>query len=324
MKARTVLKALAGLSMAMAMTNSWSQPRYPERPVRVIVALPAGGSVDMVARVLSQKLSQNLGQTFVVDNKPGGSGIIGTDMAAKAAPDGYTLTIAPTAWIASNVSMFKKLPYDPVSDFVPVAQIVSQPFVLVVRPTMPVSSVKDLVDFGLKNPGKLNYGSGGDGSPHHFAGVMFAQTTKIQMEHISYKGGSPAMADLLAGQIDMIFAPVPEAMQHVKAGRLKALAVYGDKPSAVLPGVPTMKQAGFEGMTLVSWIGLLAPKATPAPIVQMLNAEIQKVLQGPDGAEFSAIGLEPTLTSPAQFNSVIQSDIATYAELMRRAGMQPQ
>lgn len=302
-----------------------AQPAYPGKPVRLVVAVPAGGSIDMVARSVAEKLGESLGQPFIVENRAGGAGIIGTDYVAKAVADGYVLTMAPAAWIASHVSTFAKLPYDPIRDFAPVIQVVTQPSVLIVNPSSPYTSVAKLVELGKASPGKLNYGSGGDGSPHHLSGVMFSQATGLTMTHIAYKGGAPAMVDLLGGQIDMIFAPVPEALPHIKAGKLRGLAVMSANRSGVLPEVPTMSQAGFRGLELTTWIGLLAPSGTPRRIIDELNAAVQKALiSGGLFQRFSAVGLEVAGGSPETFGGVIMADIDTYARLVKASGMVPQ
>ncbi len=325
MKRRDVVCGfVAGMGCAYGPSIS-AQPAYPNKPVRIVVAVPAGGSIDMVARSVAEKLGDSLGQPFIVENRAGGAGIIGTDYVAKARADGYILTMAPAAFIASHVSTFAKLPYDPVRDFASVIQVVAQPSVLIVNPSSPYTSVTRLVQLGKASPGKLNYGSGGDGSPHHLSGVMFSQATNLAMTHIAYKGGAPALLDLLGGQIDMIFAPVPEALPHIKAGKLRALAVMSAARSGVLPDVPTMSQAGFKGLELTTWIGLFAPDGTPRDTVDALNAAVQKALtSGGLSERFSAIGLDAAGGSPEKFAAVIKADIDTYASLVKASGMTPQ
>jgi tripartite-type tricarboxylate transporter receptor subunit TctC len=324
MDRRSICKSLLSLAAGSTTGMAWSQQGYPTRPVRIIVAVPAGGSIDMVARVVAEKLGEYLGQQFIVDNRAGGAGIIGTDMAAKASSDGYTLTMAPAAFIASHVSTFAKLPYDPVRDFAPVSQVVFQPSVLVVNPSKPHKSVADLVRFAKANPGKMNYGSGGEGSPHHLSGVMFNQFTGTSMVHIPYKGGAPAMADLLGGQVDMIFAPVPEALANISAGKLRALGVMSSSRSPILPDVPTLQESGIHGLDLTTWIGLLAPAGTPREIVDKLNAAVQKTLASGLREKFSAVGLEAAGGSPESFAKLIRDDIGTYAKLVKASGMVPQ
>ena len=321
MKRRTLVKVMLAAAISTWSAVSWAQQAYPSRPVRIIVAVPAGGSIDLVARLVGQRLTDALGHTFLVDNRPGGAGIIGTEMAAKAAPDGYTLTMAPAAFISSHPSTFAKLPYDPVRDFTPVINVVIQPSVLVVHPSAPFRTVNELAAFAKANPGKLNYGSGGEGSPHHLSGVMFSSATGTNMVHVPYKGGAPAMADLLAARIDLIFAPVPEALQHVRGGKLRALGVMSPKRTSVLADVPTIEEAGFPGLVLETWIGLLAPAGTPRDIVAKLNNAVQKALGGDLRGRFAEVGLDVAGGTPDQFAATIRADMAVYARLVKESGM---
>ena len=316
MKRTTFLAVL----LAAATGVCWAQT-FPAKPVRIVVGVPAGGSIDLVARHVGQKLGESLGQTFLIDNRPGAAGIIGTEHVAKSAPDGYTLAMSPTAFISSHPSTFAKLPYDPLRDLVPVIKVVIQPSVLVVPPSAPYRSVADLVDFAKANPGKLNYGSGGDGSPHHMSGVMFSGSTNTKMVHVPYKGGAPAMQDLLGGRVDLIFAPVPEALPHIKGGKLRALAVLSDKRTAVLQDIPTMQEAGHSGLELDTWIGLLAPAGTPRDIVAKLNGAVQAALGGDLRERFAEVGLSAAGGTPDQFAATIRDDMATYARLVKASGM---
>ena len=321
MKRRTFVKGMLAGAISTGGTVSWAQQAYPSRPVRIIVAVPAGGSIDLVARMVGLRLTEALGQTFLVDNRPGGAGIIGTDLAAKAAPDGYTLTMAPAAFLSSHPSTFSKLPYDPVRDFTPVINVVIQPSVLVVHPSAPSKTVKELAAFAKANPGKLNYGSGGEGSPHHLSGVMFSSTTETKMVHVPYKGGAPAMADLLAARVDLIFAPVPEALQHIRGGKLRALGVMSPKRASVLPDVATIQELGFPGLVLDTWIGLAAPAGTPRDVVMKLNNAVQKALGGGLRERFAEVGLDIAGGTPDQFAATIRNDMAVYARLVKESGM---
>jgi tripartite-type tricarboxylate transporter receptor subunit TctC len=320
MKRKSFVAAMLVLACACA-PATWAQQTYPTKPVRVVVAVPAGGSIDLVARLVGQKLTESLGQTFVIDNRPGAAGIIGTEHVAKSAPDGYTLAMSPTGFIASHPSVFSKLPYDPARELAPVIKVVIQPAVLVVPPAAPYKSVAELVAFAKANPGKLNYGSGGDGSPHHFSGVMFGTKTETKMVHVAYKGGAPAMQDLLGGRVDLIFAPVPEALPHVKGGKLRALAVMSDRRTPVLQDVPTMQEAGLSGLELDTWIGLLAPAGTPRDIVAKLNATVEKALAGDLRERFAEVGLSAAGGTPEQFAATIREEMATYARLVKASGM---
>ena len=321
MKRRTFVKGMLAGAISTGGTVSWAQQAYPSRPVRIIVAVPAGGSIDLVARHVGQRLTEALGQTFLVDNRPGGAGIIGTDLAAKAAPDGYTLTMTPAAFLSSHPSTFAKLPYDPVRDFTPVINVVIQPSVLVVHPSAPSKTVKELAAFAKANPGKLNYGSGGEGSPHHLSGVMFSSATETIMVHVPYKGGAPAMADLLAARVDLIFAPVPEALQHIRGGKLRALGVMSPKRASVLPDVATIQELGFPGLVLDTWIGLAAPAGTPRDVVMKLNNAVQKALGGGLRERFAEVGLDIAGGTPDQFAATIRNDMAVYARLVKESGM---
>jgi tripartite-type tricarboxylate transporter receptor subunit TctC len=313
---------LAGFALACMAGAAWSQA-YPSKPVRVVVAVPAGGSVDLAARLVSQKLTESLGQTFIVENRAGAAGRIGTEYVAKAAPDGYTLAMAPASFISSHPSTFVTLPYDPVKDFAPVIQAVVQPSVLVLPSASTHKSIPDLIGYAKANPGKLNFGSGGDGSPQHLTAVMFTSTTDTRMVHVPYKGGAPAMQDLLGGRVDLIFAPIPEALTHIRAGKLRALAVLSRTRSPVLPDVPTMPESGYPDLILDTWTGLLAPAGTPREIVNLLNAATQKALQGDLRAKLAEVGLNAAGGSPEQFGALIRSEIAMYAKLVKASGMKP-
>ena len=321
MKRRTFVKGMLAGAIGTGSAVSWAQQAYPSRPVRIIVAVPAGGSIDLVARMVAQQLTEALGQTFLVDNRPGGAGIIGTDLVAKAAPDGYTLTMAPAAFLSSHPSTFAKLPYDPVRDFTPVINVVIVKRVLVVHPSAPYKTVKELAAFAKANPGKLNYGSGGEGSPHHLSGVMFSGATETKMVHVPYKGGAPAMVDLLAGRVDMIFVSTPEALQHIRAGKLRALGVMSPNRASVLPDVATMQELGFPALALDTWIGLVAPAGTPRDVVMKLNNAVQKALGGDLRERFAEVGLDIAGGTPDQFAATIRDDIAVYARLVKESGM---
>ncbi len=324
MKRRSFVKALLASPIVALSAAAWAQQSYPVRPVRIIVAVPAGGSIDLVARLVAQKLTEGLGQTFLVDNRPGAAGFIGTEMTAKATPDGYTLSMSPAAFLSSHPSTFAKLPYDPVRDFAPVINVVIQPLVLVVHPSANSRTVRELIAHAKANPGKLSYGSGGDGSPHHLSGVMFGGATDTKMVHVPYRGGAPAMADLVGGHVDLIFAPVPEALPHIKGGRIRALGVMSAKRSPVLPDVPTMQEAGHSGLVLDTWIGLVAPAGTPSDIITRINGVVQKAISGDLRERFAEVGLDVAGGTPEQFAATIRNDMAMYAKLVKESGMTPQ
>ncbi len=322
MKRRSFVKGLlASLILALS-AAAWAQQSYPVRPVRIIVALPAGGSVDQVARLVAQKLTEGLGQTFLVDNRPGASGIIGMEITAKAAPDGYTLIMSPASHLYP--STFAKLPYDPVRDFAPVINVVNVARVLVVHLSANYRTVRELIAYAKANPGKLSYGTGGDGSPHHLSGVMFGSATDTKMVQVPYKGGAPAMTDLVGGRVDLMFAAVPEALPHLKGGRIRALGVMSAKRTPVLPDVPTLQEAGHSDLVLDTWIGLVAPAGTPRNIITRINGVVQKAISGDLRERFAGVGLDGTGGTPEQFAATIRNDMALYAKLVKESGMTPQ
>ncbi len=301
-----------------------AQPRYPDHPVKVVVALPAGGSVDMVARLLGQKLADDLGQPFVIDNRAGGSGQIGMPVVARAAPDGYTLAVSPASFLTTNKSIFKTLPYDPEADFTPVAKLVNQAMVMVVRDKSRFGTVADVLALAKAQPGKLTFASSGDGSPQHLAGLMFESRAKVKMLHVPYKGGAPAITDLLGGNVDMIFAPMPEALPHIKAGKLHPVAVLAEKRSSILPDVPTMREGGVDNLVLSAWIGLLAPARTPQPVMDRLQKAVRTALTGDARAKLVEAGMEPALDDAKPLKQTITDDIKIHAELVKAAGLVPQ
>lgn len=312
---------------AMACAASFSataQSAYPDRPVRVVVAIPAGGSVDMVARLVSDKLGQELGKSFVVDNRGGASGFIGMSFAAKAPADGYTLVVGPAAFMATNKSVFKSMPYDPEKDFAPISKLVNQSMVMVVRSNSPLGSVRQVIAEAKANPGKLTYASAGDGSPHHLSAVLFEKAASVKLTHVPYKGGGPAMTDLLAGTVDVLFAGLPEALPHLKSGRLKALALLSDKRSGAAPEIQTAAEAGLGNLTLSAWMALFAPAGTPAPIIQQLHRAVEKVMAGDARARLLEVGLDPAPTTPQELKTLVADEIRQHADLVRSAGIQPQ
>jgi tripartite-type tricarboxylate transporter receptor subunit TctC len=262
---------------------------YPAKTVRMIVAYPPGGGTDIVGRLIAQKFTESMGQNFVVDNRGGATGNIGTELAAKAPADGYTLLMGNVAPNAINVSLFQKLPYDPVKDFAPVSLVAITPNILVVHPALPVKTVKDLLALAKAKPGTLNYPSAGIGSSSHLAGELLRSLAKADIVHVPYKGGGPALIDLLSGQMQLMFATMPAAMGHVKSGKLRPVAVTTDKRSQSMPELPTIAEAGVKGYEASTWYGLLAPANTPAAIVTKLHDETVRALKAADMREkFSA------------------------------------
>ncbi|MGF6528975.1 Bug family tripartite tricarboxylate transporter substrate binding protein [Variovorax sp. PvP013] len=299
--------------------------KYPDHPVKVMVALPAGGGVDMIARLVGQKLAAETGQPFVVDNRAGASGRIGLPVVAKAPPDGYTLMASPASFLTTNVSIFKALPYDPQTDFAPITKLADQSMVLVIKDRLKFPTAGAVLAAAKAKPEALTYASSGDGSPQHLAGLMFESRQKVKMVHVPYKGGALAINDLLGGNVDLLFAPLPEALPHIKSGKLTALAIMNDKRSPLIAETPTMKEAGIDNMTMVTWIGLLAPAKTPKPLIDQLNRQVHAILKSPEvTAQLRDAGMDVMPTTPEQFQKTIAQEIKLHAELVKASGLVPQ
>jgi tripartite-type tricarboxylate transporter receptor subunit TctC len=316
---------IAGALCALSITGQANaQAKYPDQPVKVIVALPAGGSVDMIARTLGQKLSASLGQPFVIDNRGGGSGQIGMPAVAKAPADGYTLTVSPASFLTTNKSVFKTLPYDPEADFVPISRLVNQPMVLIVKDRQKYPTVAALLAAAKAQPGKITYASSGDGSPQHLAGLMFEARTQTKLLHVPYRGGALAINDTIGGTVDAMFAVMPEAVPHVQSGKLHALGVMSPQRSAVFPQVPTMAEAGVADLNLSAWMALLAPAKTPRAIVDQLNRAVQAAFDPELKTKLAESGIEVATSTPEDAQRLIASDIKLHAELVKASGMTPQ
>jgi tripartite-type tricarboxylate transporter receptor subunit TctC len=301
-----------------------AQATYPDKPIKFIVALPAGGSVDMIARTLGQKLSTSMGQPVVVDNRAGGSGQIGMPMVAKAPADGYTLTVSPASFLTTNKSIFKSLPYDPEADFMPVSRLVNQPMVLIVKDKQKYPTVAALLAAAKAEPGKLTYASSGDGSPQHLGGLMFEARTQTKLLHVPYRGGALAINDTIAGTVDVMFAVMPEAVPHVQSGKLHALGVMSPTRSPVFPQVPTMAESGIADLNLSAWMALLAPAKTPRPIIDQLNRAVQTAFDAELKAKLAESGIEVANSTPEEVQRLIARDIKVHAELVKAAGLVPQ
>ena len=311
--------------LALALVGSVSaQGKYPDQPIKLIVALPAGGSVDMIARTLGQKLSAALGQPIVVDNRGGASGQIGMPIVAKAVPDGYTLTVSPASFLTTNKSVFKALPYDPEADFAPISRLVNQPMVLVVKDKQKYPTVAALIAAAKAEPGKITYASSGDGSPQHLAGLMFEARTQTKLLHVPYKGGALAINDTLGGTVDAMFAVMPEAVPHVSVGKLHALGVLSPQRSAVFPQVPTMVESGIADLNLSAWMALLAPAKTPRAVIDQLNRAVQAAFDAETKAKLAESGIEVATSTPEEVQRLIKNDIKVHAELVKLSGMTPQ
>ncbi len=310
----------AAAIFTLAATGATAQS-YPGKPVRVIVPFPAGGGIDFIARALTPKLSEYLGHGFVIDNRSGASGTIGTEAVAKAAPDGYTL-LATFSSHTQNASLYSKLGYDTVRDFAPVTQIATVPTILVVNPALPVKTVKELVALGKKRPGEILYASVGNGTPPHLSAELFNNMAGIKMTHVPYKGAAPSMISLLAGETQLTFTTVVVALPQVKTGRLRALGVASLKRAAVMPDVPTIDEAGVRGYESLAWYGLLAPAKTPPAIVEQLHRETVRALQAPDLRDMlKNQGAEPVGNSGEQFNLIIKEEIEKWRKLVQALGL---
>ena len=302
-----------------------AQGPYPDHPVKLMVALPAGGGVDMIARLVGQKLAAVTGQPFIVDNRAGASGRIGLPVVAKAPPDGYTLMASPASFLTTNKSIFKELPYDPEADFAPITKLANQAMVLVVKDRQKFPNAGAVLAAARTRAEAVNYASSGDGSPQHLAALMFETRTKVRMKHIPYKGGALAINDLLGGNVDLLFAPLPEALPHLKAGKLVALAIMSEQRSALVPEVPTMREAGIDNMVFQTWIGLLAPARTPRPIVEQLNRQVHAILASDEVRnQLREAGMDVAPTTPEQFGKTISEELRLHAELVKAAGLVPQ
>ena len=294
---------------------------YPSRPIRFVVAFPPGGGTDIIARSIAQKLSERVSQQVLVDNRPGAGGNIGTEIVAKSAPDGYTMLMGSAGPLAINASLFKTMPFDPQRDLAPVTLAASTPNVLVVHPSLNVATVGELVALAKKSPGKINFASSGFGTPAHLAGELFNSMAGVKLVHVPYKGASPALADLLGGQVQLMFSTMPPALPHVKDGKLRALAVTSAKRSPAAPDLLTLDEAGLPGFEANTWHGVVLPAGASAEVIAKLNREIVAILHLPDVVErLSAQGAEPVGSTPEEFAAYIRSETAKWAKVVRESG----
>ena len=311
---------LASLLLAAGLAHAQD---YPNKPIRMIVPYPPGGGTDVVARIVNEKLSLELGQSIVIDNKGGAGGSVGTEVASKATPDGYTILLTLSSHTI-NPKLFPKLGYDVERDFIPISLAASIPQILVANPSVPASNMQELLAWMKANPGKVNYASVGVGSPAHIAGELLKLKSGVQMTHVPYKGGGPAMTDVIGGQVQLAIVSMPAALQFVKAGRVKALAVASAKRSASAPDVPTIAEGGLD-VVVESWYGVLVPAKTPAPIVAKLNAAMVRVLAMPDVKEkLFAQGAEAVSNTPAEFEAIIKDELGKWEYVIREAKITPE
>ena len=318
--------SIAGLSgvLWLALVAAAAAQTYPSKPVRMIAASSPGSAVDIVARIVAQKLGEQIGQQVVVDNRAGAGGNLGAELAAKAAPDGYTLFMGTPAH-SINTGLYRKLNYDLTRDFAPVSQVTSGQYVVVVHPSLPVKSIKELVALARAKPGQLNFASAGSGNATHLAGELFNSAARVKLVHVPYKGSGPALVDLVGGQVQVMFSNLVAALPQVKTGRIRALAVTGEKRAAAAPELPTVIEAGVPGYVVTSWFGVLVPAATPREIVMRLNAELAQAMRAPDIRErLAGDGAEPKVSTPEQFAAFIRADIALWTKVIKNAGIAPE
>ena len=311
----------AATALAVAYPATACAQAYPVKPIRLVSPYTAAGVNDIIARIVAQKMSEALGQQWVVENRPGAGGNVGTDYVAKAAPDGYTLLNGGMGSLTVN-PYTGKVPYDTLRDFAPVILMARAPNVVTAHPALPVKSVRELITLAKARPGQLNYASGGVGSTPHLSGALFASMAGIDIVHIPYKGGAPATVDLLAGQVELSFLGIPSSLPFIREGRLRGLAVTGMLRSPELPGIPTVHEAGLPGYDVSPWFGVLAPAGIPRDIIAKLNGEIARVVRAPEVLrQFNAQGVEPTSSAPEEFAAIIKADFAKWGKVVREAGI---
>ena len=318
---RLWMTGVAAAAIALVSYSALAQ-RYPEKTIRFIAPYAPGGSTDLLTRSLAQKLTEYLGQTVVADNRPGAGGNVGAEIAAKAAPDGYTILLAPVSPMAINVTLYgKKLPFNPEKDFAPITLVAKVPLVVVVNLAVPAKTLQEFITLAKSRPGKMTYGSSGNGSSNHMTGAMLMSAAQLDMVHVPYKGGGPGMIALLGGEIDMMVAQIPSSRQLHMSGKVRALALSGAKRSAALPDVPTMIESGLPGFEATSWYCVVAPAGTPKAIIDRLNAEIVKALNTPEMRQRLADdGAEVESSTPAELARFVHAEIAKWAKAVKDSG----
>ena len=316
------MKRLAMLALAVAACHAAAQPAFPQKPVRMVVAFTAGSETDYLARIVGQKLGENLGQQVVIDNRPGANGNIGTDIVAKSPPDGYTIVMAFDGTIAINPSVYAKLPFDPQADLAPIANVARVALLLVTHPSVPATNIAQFVAHAKSAPGKINYSSAGPGSTGHLTGELLKTRAGFDMVHIAYKGGGQAVQDLLAGRIQALFTGVPTVEEHIKTGKLRAIAFSTAKRVAQLPDVPTLAESGYADFDVASWYGLFAPAKTPGEVINRLNAAALAVLAQADTRQrFAALGTEAGGGTPMEFAETVKRDTERWAGIVKAVGI---
>jgi len=319
---KNIVKALSAIVASACVVANAVAATYPEKPIRLIVPFAPGGSVDLVGRILAQRLSERLGQQVIVDNKPGAGGTLGADVVAKAPPDGYTLLLASSSHQSFHPLLYKKLPYDANRAFAQVALFASVPNVLVVSEKVPATSVKELIAYSRSGGKRLFMGSSGTGGVNHLVGELFKLKTNAEFEHVPYKGAGPANNDLLSGQVDLMFVNLPTVISHIKGGKLRALAVASDRRSPSLPNVPTMAEAGVPDFVVDSWSGVLAPAGTPTPVIDRLSAEINKIAKDKaTAASLATQGAVPLAGTSADYAALVRFETQRWSEVIKKANV---
>ncbi len=320
---RSLLLSLAAVLLLPAAAPA--QDAWPSRPLRMVAPFPPGGTTDVLGRIIAQRLSDALGRQVVVENRPGAGGNLGNEFAARLPPDGYNILLSSSAQLVTNVHLYKRLGFDPLNDFSPVSQVASSGQVLVVHPSIPVRTVQQLVAIARAKPGSLNFGSGGRGTPAHVAGEVFQVATGTKLVHVPYKGGGLAVIDLVAGQIDMVLSDMAPAVPHVKAGKLRALAVTSERRSPALPDVPTLVEAGIKGSIPDVWWVLMTPRGTAPAVVARLNAEVGTMMKSPELQErFAQLGITPLHSTPERVTELIRLETPAIGKALKAAGIEPE
>jgi len=319
------VRALVALTLALgAALAPWyarAQDAWPSRPVRFILPFPPGGGTDILGRLIAERLTANLGQPVVAENRGGAGGNVGAEAAAKSAPDGYTIVlVAPS--LAISPSLYSKLGYDPVKDFAPVSLVATVPNVMITSPSVPAKTLAEFIRLAKSKPGEMNFGSGGSGTSNHLAGELFNIVAGVKLVHIPYKGVNLAMNDVLSGRVQLVFIGIPAAVPHIKAGGLRALALVAPQRSSVLPDVPTVAEAGLPKFEVTTWYGILAPAGTPRPVVERLNGELGKIMHSSELKErLEALATDPMTSTPEEFADLIKREIVKWGEVVREAGI---
>lgn len=317
-----IIVAVAGSGMDSARAQSRSAADYPSRVVRIVAPQAAGSGIDVYTRAIAQKLSETWGQQVIVENRPGANGILGVEAVAKTEPDGYTIVAGFTSVLAINPHVYKSLPYDPLKSLAPVMQTVTNGMSLVVHPNLPVHSVKDLVALAKSRPGTLMYGSNGIGNVTHLAGELLGLEAGLKMVHVPYKGATPAITELIGGQVAFLFATTADIASYVRSGRLRLLATCGEKRASVFPDAPTIVESGLPGMVVTGWGGFLAPAGTPRDIIEKIQRDTARHLQGPELRErLNSVGSDPAVSTPDQFTAFIRSEIEKWGRVVKQAGI---